>query len=46
MAWEVSGYRLVQNLEEETAINAMVNYSKEDLGSMVEDLGGDDVMMA
>ena len=45
-AWEVSGYRSVQKLEEEAVSDAMVNYSKEDLGSMVEELGGDDAMMA
>ena len=45
-AWDVAGYRSIENLEKEAVSDAIVDYSKQDLGSIVEELGGEDAMMA
>ena len=47
-SWEVCGYKSTQDLskEEETASVAVINYSQEQLGTMIENVAGDDAIMA
>ena len=45
-AWVVSGYTDMVDLEDQAASREIVEYSTEDLGSMVEKYVGDDAMMA
>ena len=46
--WEVCGYKSTENLskEEEMASVAVINYSQEQLGTMIENIAGDDAIMA
>ena len=46
--WEVCGYKSTEDLsnEEETASVAVINYSQEQLGTMIENISGDDARMA
>ena len=45
--WEVCGYKSTEDLsnEEETASVAVINYSQEQLGTMIENIAGDDGRM-
>lgn len=45
-AWVVSGYTDMVDLEDQAASREIVEYSTEDLGSMIEKYVGDDAMMA
>ena len=47
-SWEVYGYNSTEDLsnEEETASVAVINYSQEQLGTMTENISGDDARMA
>ena len=47
-SWEVCGYKSTEDLsnEEETASVAVINYSQERLGTMIENISGDDARMA
>ena len=47
-SWEVYGYKSTEDLsnEEETASVAVINYSQEQLGTMIENISGDDARMA
>ena len=47
-SWEVYGYKSTEDLskEEETASVAVINYSQEQLGTMIENISGDDAIMA
>ena len=44
--WIVSGYTGVDKLHEKAAHEEMVQYSSQELGSMVEKIADDDAMMA
>ena len=46
--WEVCGYKSTEDLsnEEETASVAVINYSQEQLGTMIENIAGDKSRMA
>ena len=46
--WEVCGYKSTEDLsnEEETASVTVINYSREQLGTIIENLSGDDARMA
>ena len=46
--WELCGYKSTEDLsnEEETANAAVINYSQEQLGTMIENLAGDYARMA
>ena len=44
-AWVVSGYIMIQNLEDESASKELVQYSDQELGSIVENISGADGMM-
>ena len=46
--WEVCGYKSTEDLsnEEETESVAVINYSQEQLGTMIENISGDDARMA
>ena len=46
--WEVCGYKSAEDLskEEETASIAVINYSQEQLGTMIENISGDDGRIA
>ena len=37
-AWVVSGYSMIQNLEDESASKELVQYSDQELGSIVENI--------
>ena len=47
-SWEVCGYKSIEDLsnEEETVSVAVINYSHEQLGTMIENISGDDARMA
>ena len=45
-AWEVSGYRFADELGRDVNINAMSDYEKAKMGSIMEKLAGDDARMA
>ena len=47
-SWEVCGYKSTEDLsnDEETASVAFINYSQEQLGTMIENISGDDARMA
>ena len=47
-SWEVSGYNSTEDMsnEEEMASVAVINYSQEQLGTMIENISGDDARMA
>ena len=47
-SWEVCGYKSTEDLsnEEETASVAVINYSQEQLGTMIENISGDDARMS
>ena len=45
-AWVVSGYSMIQNLEDESASKELFQYSDQYLGSIVENIAGADGMMA
>ena len=47
-SWEVYGYKLTEDLinEEDTASVAVINYSQEQLGTMIENIAGDNTRMA
>ena len=47
-SWEVCGYNSTEDLsnEEETASVAVINYSQEQLGTMIENIAGYDARMA
>ena len=47
-SWEVYGYKLTEDLsnEEETESVAVINYSQEQLGTMIENISGDYTRMA
>ena len=47
-SWEVCGYKSTEDLsnDEETASFAFINYSQEQLGTMIENIAGDDARMA
>ena len=47
-SWEVYGYNSTEDLsnEEDTASVAVINYSQEQLGTMIENISGDDARMA
>ena len=47
-SWEVYGYKSIEDLsnEEETASVAVINYSQEQLGTMIENIAGDYARMA
>ena len=47
-SWEVYGYKLTEDLsnEEETESVAAINYSQGQLGNMIENISGDDTIMA
>ena len=47
-SWEVCGYKSTEDLskEEETASVAVINYPQEQLGTMIENIAGDDSRMA
>ena len=46
--WEVYGYKSTDDLsnEEETASVAVINYPQEQLGTMIENISGDDARMS
>ena len=46
--WEFCGYKSTEDLsnEEETASVAVINYSQEQLGTMIVNISGDDARMA
>ena len=46
--WEVYGYKSTEDLinEDETASVAVINYSQGQLGTMIENISGDDARMA
>ena len=46
--WGFCGYKSTEDLsnEEETASVAVINYSQEQLGTMIENIAGDDAIMA
>ena len=44
-AWVVSGYIMIQNLEDESASKELVQYSDQELGSIVENIAGADGMV-
>ena len=44
--WVVSGYSMIQKLEDESDSKELVQYSDQDLGSIVENIAGADGMMA
>ena len=46
--WEVYGYKSTEDLsnEEETASVAVINYYQEQLGTMIENISGDDARMS
>ena len=46
--WEVYGYKSTEDLsnEEDTESVTVINYSKEQLGTMIENISGDDARMA
>ena len=46
-SWEVCGYKSTVDMsnEEETASVAVINYSQEQLGTMIENISGDDAIM-
>ena len=46
-SWEVYGYKSTEDLsnEEETTSVAVINYSQEQLGTMIENIAGDDARM-
>ena len=41
-AWEVYGYRSMEQLHKESESTVIVNYSRQELGSMVEKICGQD----
>ena len=47
-SWEVCGYKSTEDLnnEEETVSAVIANYSQEQLGTMIENIAGDDARMA
>ena len=47
-SWEVCGYKSTEDLsnEEETASVTVINYSQEQLGTMIENISGYDSIMA
>ena len=47
-SWEVCGYKSTEDLinEEETASIAVINYTQEQLGTMIENISGYDARMA
>ena len=47
-SWEFYGYKSTEDLsnEEETVSVAIINYSQEQLGTMIENIAGDDARMA
>ena len=47
-SWEVCGYKSTEDLsnEEETASVAVINYSQKQLGTMIDNIAGDDARMA
>ena len=47
-SWEVYGYKSTEGLsnEEETVSVAVINYSQEQLVTMIENISGDDARMA
>ena len=47
-SWEIYGYKSTEDLinEEDTASVAVINYSQEQLGTMIENISGDDARMA
>ena len=47
-SWEVYGYKLTEDLinEEEMESVAVINYSQEQLGTMLQNIAGDDARMA
>jgi len=45
-AWVVSGYTSMKDLQEKATSRELVQYSSEQLGSMVENIAGADAMMA
>ena len=47
-SWEFCGYKPTEDLsnEEETTSVAVINYSQEQLGTMIENISGDDARMA
>ena len=47
-SWEVCGYKSTEDLsnEEETESVAVIDYSQEHLGTMIENIAGDDARMA
>ena len=45
-AWTVCGYKEMKDLEEEAASKELVQYTSQELGSLVENLAGADAMMA
>ena len=47
-SWEVCGYKSTEDLsnEEETESVAVINYSQEQLGTMIENISRDDARMA
>ena len=47
-SWEVCGYKSTEDLgnEEETASVTVINYYQEQLGTMIENISGDDARMA
>ena len=45
-AWAVCGYRPVEDLEGEATSDAVVEYSQQELGTIVERIMGDDARMA
>ena len=48
ISWEFCGYKSTEYLsnEEETASVAVIKYSQEQLGTMIENIAGDDAIMA
>ena len=45
-AWVVSGYPSSSDIEEGVRSDAIVEYTRRELGTMVENIAGDDAMMA
>ena len=45
-AWVVSGYPSGSDIEEGVRSDAIVEYTRRELGTMVENIAGDDAMMA
>ena len=43
-AWVLSGYSMIQNLEDESASKELVQYPDQELGSIVENIAGADGM--